>query len=283
MIPALPTLRHRRPAKTLGWVASAFAVALALSGLAAVAMAIAPPGESQGDAAPVPILSLPPSLTLEALSDPVPAIPQEAPYQTPAPQMAEGLPELPETQAPPVALPDPVAASTVPEMEQAPVAGLLPPPPPTKTMPQPRKTAKAPPEKPKAEPTPRKPDPAPEKPARKPKAEQKPAAASTAAAPSKAATSAASAGAGKKAVASYGAAIMRKIHRTAKRRSPARGVAVVGFSVSASGELASVRIMKSSGSAALDEVALDHIRRSAPFPAPPQGAGRKYSFEFVGK
>jgi protein TonB len=33
----------------------------------------------------------------------------------------------------------------------------------------------------------------------------------------------------------------------------------------------------------LDKIALDHIRRAAPFPAPPEGADRTYSTEFVGK
>jgi periplasmic protein TonB len=45
-----------------------------------------------------------------------------------------------------------------------------------------------------------------------------------------------------------------------------------------------VQVLQTSGNAALDRIAMDHIRRSAPFPAPPPTAtGRGYSFEFVGK
>jgi periplasmic protein TonB len=53
---------------------------------------------------------------------------------------------------------------------------------------------------------------------------------------------------------------------TARGRS---GVARVAFSIDRSGRLTGVRIFASSGSAALDEAALDLIRRSQPFPIPP--------------
>jgi periplasmic protein TonB len=47
------------------------------------------------------------------------------------------------------------------------------------------------------------------------------------------------------------------------------GVARVAFSIDRSGRVTEVRIAASSGSAALDEAALDLIWRSQPFPAPP--------------
>lgn len=57
-----------------------------------------------------------------------------------------------------------------------------------------------------------------------------------------------------------------------------------GFSIAPDGGLAGVQILQSSGNAALDRIAVDHIRRSAPFPAPPPTAtARNYSFEVVGK
>ena len=49
------------------------------------------------------------------------------------------------------------------------------------------------------------------------------------------------------------------------------------------GGLAAVTVLQSSGNAAFDQIALDHIRRSAPFRAPPTDARPGYSFEFVGK
>jgi periplasmic protein TonB len=48
------------------------------------------------------------------------------------------------------------------------------------------------------------------------------------------------------------------------------GVASVAFSIDRTGRLMDVRISTSSGSAALDEAALDLIRRSQPFPTPPE-------------
>ena len=83
--------------------------------------------------------------------------------------------------------------------------------------------------------------------------------------------------------ASYGTDVMRKIRRTKAAKSPGRGSAVVGFVIASSGGLESVRVVKSSGLAALDKVAVEHIRRAAPFPAPPKGAERRFAFEFVGK
>ncbi len=47
------------------------------------------------------------------------------------------------------------------------------------------------------------------------------------------------------------------------------GVASVAFTIDRSGHLTAVHLVASSGSAALDEAALDLIRRSQPFPTPP--------------
>lgn len=88
---------------------------------------------------------------------------------------------------------------------------------------------------------------------------------------------------GAAASATYGRAVLTQISRTRKARAPARGRAVVAFSISDGGALASVTVLQSSGSPDLDQVALDHIRRAAPFPKPPAGAQRQFSFEFVGR
>ena len=77
---------------------------------------------------------------------------------------------------------------------------------------------------------------------------------------------------------------MKKIQGTKKRASPGKGSAVVGFAISANGGLSLVKIVKSSGSAALDAAAVDHIQRSAPFPATARRRlDARFSFEFVGK
>ena len=88
---------------------------------------------------------------------------------------------------------------------------------------------------------------------------------------------------GAAAAAGYGTAVLRKIAATRKAKAPGKGRAVVAFSIGANGALTSAKIITSSGSAALDAVALDHIRRAAPFPPPPATAQTRFSFEFVGQ
>jgi len=83
--------------------------------------------------------------------------------------------------------------------------------------------------------------------------------------------------------AAYAKAVLKKVRATKKQSGAGKGRVVVGFTIAADGSLASVTVLQSSGNAALDQIALDHIRRSAPFPAPPSDARPGYSFEFVGK
>lgn len=97
------------------------------------------------------------------------------------------------------------------------------------------------------------------------------------------AAASASKGDGGKAAAAYGSKVLRKISRTRKAKAPTKGRAIVGFAIAANGGLHSVRIVTSSGHSGLDKVALDHIRRAAPFPAPPPGAQREFAFEFLGR
>lgn len=93
--------------------------------------------------------------------------------------------------------------------------------------------------------------------------------------------SGAAAQAGNAAVSNYPGEVMNRIRRTRQQRVSGRGVAIVSFTIANNGGLAAASVQRSSGSAAIDRAALEHIRRSAPFPAPPAGAGRSYSFEFV--
>jgi periplasmic protein TonB len=64
----------------------------------------------------------------------------------------------------------------------------------------------------------------------------------------------------------------KRFPASAKGRS---GVVSIAFSVDRGGRLTAVRILDSSGSAELDEAALDLIRRSEPFPAPPSALPEK--------
>jgi periplasmic protein TonB len=62
----------------------------------------------------------------------------------------------------------------------------------------------------------------------------------------------------------------------ARDRAP-HGVAVVSFSIGASGSVGAVSIAQSAGDPALDAEAVATVRRASPFPAPPNGAPRTYS------
>lgn len=86
---------------------------------------------------------------------------------------------------------------------------------------------------------------------------------------------------GNAAVTNYPGQVMQRIQRTRQARVAGRGTAVVSFTVGANGQLAGVQIQRSSGSGVIDAAALEHVRRASPFPAPPAGAGRNFSFEFV--
>ena len=55
----------------------------------------------------------------------------------------------------------------------------------------------------------------------------------------------------------------------------ATGVAKIAFAIDREGHLVSARIAHGSGSAAVDAAALGLVRRAAPFPTPPTGAGDK--------
>jgi protein TonB len=288
--PTCPVFRHKsRRGAALGWSASASVVALALSGLAALAMAAAPTGESLGDDA-VQVLLLPSAPAIAAQNDPAPDVAATAPSVTEPPAEEEAAPDLKpaDTRAPDRS----DKAPALPEIEEDRAATTDAPPPPK---PAELAEADAPIETPEPEVAPKvskKPKPKPEeKP--KPKADAppkdltgkaKPASADAASgSPAPKAAAAESAGNGVKATANYGSAVMKKIRKTKKQRALAKGAVIVGFAISEDGGLASVKVLQSSGSAELDMVAQDHIRRSAPFPPPPPGADRKFSFEFVGK
>lgn len=86
--------------------------------------------------------------------------------------------------------------------------------------------------------------------------------------------------AGNAAVTNYPGKVRGKISRAVGRisrrdRAGAERDVTVTFTVTASGALGGLSIARSSGSASLDQAALAAVRRAAPFPAIPEGAGRK--------
>ena len=74
------------------------------------------------------------------------------------------------------------------------------------------------------------------------------------------------------AASNYPGQVYRRIQRTRQRSVRGSGTVRIRFSVTASGGLGSIRVSGSSGSGAVDQAALDHVSRAAPFPAPPAGA-----------
>lgn len=79
--------------------------------------------------------------------------------------------------------------------------------------------------------------------------------------------------------AAFRAAVHRRIERAKRRvRNPvnASGIATVRFVVTTSGTLASIRILRSSGNARTDRVALQIVQRAVPFPIPPRGVNRSF-------
>ena len=82
--------------------------------------------------------------------------------------------------------------------------------------------------------------------------------------------------AGNAKASNYPGKVYSKIRRTRQKRAGGTGVVRVRFSIAANGALANVRIVASSGLSSVDSAAVDHVRRSAPFPPPPAGAQRQF-------
>lgn len=268
-----------RRTAALGWMASASVVALMVSALAALAMAAQPAGEALGEQQDaIALIMAPPAMELGAYSEPAPEVPVDGPDMAEPAPPDEALPDLPMIEDTPPDTPDRAAVPDAPEADTPPAQMQPPPPPPPEAVaeaappPKPEPPKKKPVEQEKARKKAKK------KNAQPKKTVQAASAAAPSAAPAKAAV--ASAGSGKRAAADYAGKVMKKVRKTRKVKVRDRGVALVSFSILGSGGLAGVKVVRSSGSAALDRTALDHIRRAAPFPPPPPGAPTSFAFEF---
>lgn len=89
--------------------------------------------------------------------------------------------------------------------------------------------------------------------------------------------------AGNAAASNYPGQVMRKLARAGKPSLSARGTAVVAFSINSGGGLASISLVQSSGSPALDKAAVRLVHGAGPFPKPPQGARRSFSVQIKGR
>lgn len=265
-----------RGKRMAGWALSGLAAAGLLTGAAALALAADRPP-------PVLILDLgqspPAAPSIAAIAEAAPQVTEMAPPTPDAPAPGNEATALPET----VPAPDPArsAALHLPKVDGPAVADLALPPPPEKP---------APPEKPKTVEKPvEKAPPKPERPKTDPAEDDKvgtakPAEAALASAGATAPSLASRAtGGGAMSPAAYARAVMKKVRSTKRKSDVGRGTVVIGFTVADDGGLASVQVLQGSGNPGLDTAALDHIRRSAPFPPVPDGVGSSFSFEFVGR
>ena len=77
--------------------------------------------------------------------------------------------------------------------------------------------------------------------------------------------------------------VLGKILRARRKLPRVRALAVVDFQITPKGTIARIRIHRSSGNADFDRLALDHVRRAAPFPPPPFGAQTRLGVEVEGR
>ena len=94
---------------------------------------------------------------------------------------------------------------------------------------------------------------------------------------------AAAASAANAAASNYPGQVMARIARLPRPRTSSRGSATIAFTIAGNGGLSGARVAASSGSAQLDQAALELVRRASPFPPPPKGAQRSFSIRIKGR
>lgn len=273
--------RPRSKGRVVGWLVAGAAALGLVGGAAAFAFA----AKRRENALVLDLSTSPPAApAIAVLSEAAPEITSMDPSLPVLLDPADAAPAVPDATIRPILTA--AAPMSLPEIEPPVVADLSLPPDLAEPEASPKLTTR-PKARPEAEPDPKprteperetkketkRNEPRPEEPARDPKSS------SSASAPS----AAAKVKGGDLSPAAYAKAVMKKVHATQRKSGAGKGTVVVGFTIAANGGLASVKIMQSSGNAELDAVAVDHIRRSAPFPPPVSNAGRGYSFQFIGK
>ncbi|TCS04541.1 energy transducer TonB [Rhizobium sp. BK418] len=84
-------------------------------------------------------------------------------------------------------------------------------------------------------------------------------------------------GVGTAAYANYDGKVRSRIRRAIRKPRGVEGTVVVAFSVNGAGGLTSVRVVNGSGVAEIDQLAVDAIRRAAPFGPTPGGGARSFT------
>ncbi|MDB5724129.1 MAG: hypothetical protein JWQ16_883 [Novosphingobium sp.] len=81
----------------------------------------------------------------------------------------------------------------------------------------------------------------------------------------------------------YKTEIWQHLQRFRRPNSVGAGATLVRFTIDDGGGALNLAVARSSGSSIFDREALQMVRRAAPFPKPPQGAGRVFEFEIKGQ
>ena len=242
---------------------------------------VLPEPEVQPEPEPAPVEPPPPQPEPEPVVEPPPAVepppvvpepiieqpeppPEVEPVPEPVPEPVE--PPSPEPEPEPLPEPEPVPAP-IPEAPAEPAPDLAFPMPATMSADLARQRAETP-----ATPAPTRPRP---KPAAEPAPKPQPQQQQAAPAPSQAAPPAVASG---PSPAEWQAQVVRhldrrKLYPREAQQAGQQGVAQVSFSIDGAGNVLSVSLAGSSGIAALDQAALDTVRRASPVPTPPAGQG----------
>lgn len=77
-------------------------------------------------------------------------------------------------------------------------------------------------------------------------------------------------------IANYPGQVMQHLSRVRRERLDRAGDVEVVFAIAANGALASVAILRGSGSDEIDRAAVSYVTRAAPFPPPPAGAQTRF-------
>jgi periplasmic protein TonB len=83
--------------------------------------------------------------------------------------------------------------------------------------------------------------------------------------------------------ARYPERVNRHLGRLPRPSGGVRGEAVIGFSIAPGGGIGAIRVVRSSGDADFDQIAVSHVQRAAPFPPPPQGAQTQFAVTIRGR
>jgi periplasmic protein TonB len=251
-----------------------------------------PASPAEQETPPLPAVEQPP-----AQESPSPA-PQATPPQQQTSLAEQETPPLPAVQAPPAVPSSPTTESieapsvqpSVPPQQALPKTAVeeTPPLPPPQAAPiapkvKPPETQSAPISRPAAKPVP--PRVVAPRPIAKPlrgQAEPEKRASARAAQPAEERSSGSREAVSSAEIAAYQSSVLNRIAAAKRYPEPARerqlhGVAVVRFTISASGQVGGAAVTQSAGDPILDSEAVATVRRASPFPPPPPGAPRAFS------